>query len=348
MSSLKARRARAGAALALGALLCGAAVAAPAHAQGQAPTPAAIDEAKKHMKAGAAFYNDPPVGHKCEEALREFAKAFDLSGSLNALKGMAVCNLELERDGDAIRGYTAYLAGKGSSLDPGEKAQLEADLNALKAAVATVKIAANRPGVRVVDERTPARGYPVRNVYPLADLGEKQLGIHPGQHVLTASLEGYPDQVWKIDLANGGTFTHVFTFEKSAAPVGPVAPPPVAPVLTRPVPLSVWVTTGLTGALGIGWAALAVRAKLKNDDYAKVNGKETSAQLTSLRGDVKTANLVADVFLGATVASLGTTLVLYFTRPTKAAPAAPAPVGGLYLAPTAGISGGGAVLGGSF
>jgi len=324
--------------LALAALAC---AAAPAWAQGKPADPAAIEEAKKHMKAGAAFYNDP-AGHKCEEALREFAKAHDLSGSLNALKGMAICNLELERDGDAIDQYTTYLAGKGATLDPEEKRQLEADLNALKAAVATLRLAADRPGVRVTDVRTPSKGFPIRNSYALPDHGDKQLGIHPGQHVLTASLEGYADQVWKTEIANGGTYAHVFSFP--APDARPVVPPPAPPVkMTRPVPTAVWVTVGVTGALGIAWGALAVRAKLLNADYAEANGKQPAAQLDAMRSGVKTANVVADVFLGAALASLGTTAVLYFTRPSR-----PAPALGLRLAPSVGRSGGGAVLGGSF
>lgn len=316
------------AALALLALACGT---APARAQGKPADPAAIEEARRHMKAGAAFYNDP-LGHKCEEALREFTKAYELSGSMNALKGMAICNLELERDGDAIQQYTTYLAGKGASLEAEERKQLEADLNALKSAAATVRLAADKPGVRVTDVRTPAKGFPIRNTYALPESGEKQLGIHPGQHVLTASLDGYPDQVWKVEIANGGSYAHVFSFQKQAAP----PPPPV--MMTRPVPASVWAMTGVTGALGIAWGALAIRAKLLNGDYAEANGKRPVAELQSMRSGVTTANVVADVFLGAAVASLGTTAVLYFTRPSKPAKA------GYYVAPSVG----GAVVGGVF
>ena len=119
------------------------------------------------MKAGAAFYNDPS-GHKCEEALVEFRKAYALSESLNALKGMAVCNLELERDADAIDEYAAYVAGKGASLDAEEKAQVEADLNALRQAVATVTLRVDADGVRVVDVRTPPRPPGAERLHPAA------------------------------------------------------------------------------------------------------------------------------------------------------------------------------------
>lgn len=325
-----------------------AAFAPAAWAGGKSPDPASIEEAKKHMKAGAAFYNDP-AGHKCEEALREFTKAHELSGSLNARKGMAICNLELERDGDAIADYTAYLEGKGSSIDAAEKAQIEADLGALKAAVARVTIAADKPGVRVVDVRTPAKGFPIRNAYVIAQK-DRTLGLHPGQHVFTASLEGHPDQVWQIDVANGGTYEHTFVFAAAPKATPPVVPP-VAPRLekTRPVPTSVWVTAGVTGALGVAWGVLAVRAKVLGDDYAGLNGTRPRAELDDLRSGVKTANLVADVVLGTAVAALGTTAVLFFTRPTVTREAGKTAEGPRFrLSPTAGLSGGGLLLQGAF
>src|SRR5690349_13522562 len=82
--------------------------AASASAAADAPTgadAAKIEEAKKHMVAGAALYNDPSGQHKCEEAYVEFNKAFELSGSLNALRSRAVCALELEKDGEALADY---------------------------------------------------------------------------------------------------------------------------------------------------------------------------------------------------------------------------------------------------
>jgi hypothetical protein len=332
-------------ALSIAALAC---AATPALAQGK-PDGARLDEARRHMKAGAAFYNDPS-GHKCEEALVEFKKAYDLSGSLNALKGMAVCNLELERDGDAIDQYSGYLAGKGASLDAEEKAQVEADLNALKQALATVTLRVDADGVRVVDVRTPARGLPVRNGYTLPR-GEIRLGIHPGDHLLTASLEGRPDQVWKITAVNGGSFSHAFSFGAAlgTAPANPVVEPPPVPAAggaTRPVPAYVWISGGVTVALAVPWIALAVRAKSQNDDYNALNGKAPAAELQQLRSEVKSANLVADVFLGLTAAGLATTVVLFLTRPSK--PAQASRGRSWTIAPTLGPSSGGAVMEGWF
>jgi hypothetical protein len=325
--------------------------AGPALGQGKpAPDPAKIEEARLHMKAGHDFYEDPR-GHRCEEALVEFRKAYELSGSLNARKGMAVCNLLLERDGDAIDDYTAFLAGKGASLDPKEKAEVEADLNALKQAVAHVTVRVDADGVRIVDVRTPASGPSVRNGYTLPR-GETRLGLHPGDHVLTASLEGRPDQVWKVTITNGASIAHAFTFGTGPAPAATVAetPPPEPPEppqgTTRPVPPYVWISGGATLALVVPWVALAVRAKSKNDDYEALNGKAPAAELQALRSDVKNANLVADVFLGLTAAGVATTVVLFLTRPSK--PAQASRGRSWTVAPVLGASSGGVVMEGWF
>jgi len=330
-----------------------------AFAQGAPPAdPAKLEEAKRHMQAGASFYNDPS-GHKCEEAIREFGKAFDLSGSLNALKGMAVCNLELERDGEAIEQYTKYLQGKGASIDPADKQQIEGDLNALKSAVAYINFSAPAGTWKLTDTRTPSRGFPITNRYQIGATS-KRLGIHPGQHTFTASIEGKPDVVWAVEIVNGAKYDHTFEPEKAAPNVVPPPntggvtppkqdPPPVEPTkTTRPIPVSAYIVGGLTIA-GIGaTAGLGVRALGKESDYKSKNGSGTTsaADLATLRDGVKSANLVTDIVLGVTAAAAVTTVVLIITRPSKAVKEAKN--GTWTLAPSAGPTGGGAFLTGTF
>jgi hypothetical protein len=320
------------------------ALAAP---RGPKPDAAKLAEAKRHMSAGAAFYNDPS-GHKCEEAIREFSKAYELSGSLNALKGMAVCNLELERDGEAIEQYTKFLEGKGKQLDATEKQQIETDLSTLKAAVVYITFTTDNGHVdfQLTDIRTPSRGYPVTNRYELPQTGQT-LGIHPGLHTFTATAEGKPDQVWKIEITNGSKYEHTFEFDKPVVTEAPKKEPPDQqdqPV-TRPVPAAVYAVGGFSlAALGTT-VGLMVWAKGKNTDYAAKNGHAPAAELKGLQAGVKTANLIADIGLGVTVVSVVTTTALYFTRPTKRAePKASSWV----VAPILGPAGGGAVLTGSF
>lgn len=324
------------------------------------PTPEQLAEAKRHMEAGAAFYNDAGGTHKCEEAYPEFLKAYELSGSLKALKAMGICALLLERDGDAIERFEKYLAGKGSQIEASDKAQVESDLKALKVAVARVTFRSDRGSTRVTDVRTPSQGSPVTNTYTLN--GEQTLGIHPGRHTFTASVDGSPPLSWSTEIANGGTYEHTFDFSGAAAagatppppPAGSssshadVSPPPNPPPapLERPVPVSVFVFGGLTVALAVPTVVLMARASGKNSDYEAQNGALPGATLESLKSDVKTANLVADVFLGATAASLVATGIFYFTRPTRARETSP--VVSWTVAPIIHREGGGAHVLGRF
>jgi hypothetical protein len=218
---------------------------------------------------------------------------------------------------------------------------VESDLSALKLAVARVTLRADRRDVRVTDVRTPSKGSPVTNDYAI---GEGQtLSIHPGRHSFTASVDGAPSLTWTTDIANGGTYEHSFEFAKAggAGDQGPKAPRGPA---ERPVPATVFVFGGLTVALAVPTVILMVRAGGKNSEYKAQNGKLPADALEPLQADVKTANLVADIFLGASLASLAATGIFYFTRPERPAEGAAT----WTVAPTIGRSGGGALLLGRF
>jgi hypothetical protein len=288
-------------------------------ALGQEQDPAKLAQAKKHMEAGAAFYNDPS-GHKCEEASREFRKAYELSGSLNALKAMGVCALELERDGEAIAHFEKFLEKLGDKQHS-DRAQVESDLKALRSAVAWVTVSTDRPNVRITDVRTPARGYPITNRYVGSVAGQK-IGVHPGQHTFTASGDGVPDLVWRVDITNGSSHTHSFDFDtgKPVTAEGfrssdlPDGGQP-ATHTERPIPITVWIFGGLTAALAVPTVIFMVSASGTASDFDEQNGRADEQTLEDLRSDVQTSNLVADIFLGATAASAAATLVFYFTRP---------------------------------
>jgi hypothetical protein len=325
----------------------------PAEAQPKDPK---LIEAKEHMEAGAAFYNDPS-GHKCEEAYREFKKAFELSGSQNAVKGMALCAMELERDGEAITLFSKFLEAKGDQLEPADKEQIETDLKALKSAVAWVTIKSDRPSVAVTDTRTPARGYPITNRYTVGISGTK-LGIHPGAHEFKASVDGAPDQVWKIEITNGSKHGHEFEFDKGK-PVTAEGfteedlksgedkpPPPSKPAVPFGAVIAAGVVTGLAGIGGaVVGGALATGAKA---DYDALNGKSDATTLEDMRSKVVTLNLVADVCFGVALVGAVTTVVLgVLSRPKQPTEPKKESVA-VTFAPWATHEGGGATLVGAF
>ncbi len=307
------------------------------------PDPAKLEQAKQHMAAGSAFYNDPS-GHKCEEAVREFSKAYELSGSWKALRAQAICELQLERDGAAIDHYEEVLRLAGSQLDAGDKAQIENDLRALKSAVATFVVRSNQPGAKLVTTRQPSQGLPITNSYEVPAAGVT-IRIHPGAYTFTATKEGFADLTWKGDVSNGSRTEKTLEFQVVQVQDPNKPPPPKTVEMDRPVPVTVWIFAGLTGASAITMGTFMGLAKVAKDDYDAQNGTGVaSTELEDMRSDVVTKNIVADVFIGVTAASLGATLIFYFTRPEV-------PVGqeaAFTILPQAGPDFAGATLVGSF
>jgi hypothetical protein len=293
----------------------------------RAPQDPKRTEAKKHMEAGAAFYNDPS-GHKCEEAYREFKLAYELSNSMNALKGMGLCAMELERDGEAINLIGKVLAARGDQLEPADKKQLESDLKALEAAVAWVTISVDRPGATIIDTRTPARGYPITNRYTSSETGTK-VGIHPGQHEFRAIVEGEPEQVWRVEIPNGGKLSHAFEFDKGK-PVTAKGfkegdrkaekPRQLEEKPSRPVPGAVYVLGGLTAAAAIGGGIAGGLALGQKADYDAAQGTRPKSELEEMKSGVETTNLVADICFGAAAVGAVVTVVLLVTRPSRPSP----------------------------
>jgi hypothetical protein len=320
----------------------------PVDAQGRGKKPEEdpkVAEARKHMEAGAAFFNDP-AGHKCEEAFSEFEKAYDLVGSLNALKGMAFCAMFLERDGEAIELYETLLERKGSQIDRADKQQIESDLKALRAAVAVVTLKTDTADLTVTDTRTPAKGYPITNRYKIEEK-QLQLGVHPGVHEFRAAVDGQPEQVWRIEIKNGGNYDRSFDF--AATNTDPKdKPPEVKPEEkpSRPIPKLVFIVGGATVALGAAGAIVGVLAKGARTDYEAANGKEPDkAKLDAMRSNVVTMNLVADISFGLAVAGAATTVILLVKRPEKK----PEPTkDALLFSPWATPQGGGAMVWGTF
>ena len=336
------------------ALALVAAAPAAAHAQ---PTskPAAqdsakLDQAKLHMAAGSSFYNDPS-GHKCEEALVEFGKAYELSGSWKALRAMAICELELERDGDAIKHFEEVLKLGGAQIAGDDRGQIESDLLPLKPAVATLALTANRPGALVVATRQPASGLPKSNRYVVPE-GGLTLGVHPGSYTFTASVDGMPDVTWKAEIANGVKVERAIEFAPAptASAVGGPKADAVRGAATpsepeRPVPVATWILGGTAVASAITSGVFMALSGSAKGEYDDVNGTGTVSvdELETLRDDVVTKSLVADVMLGATALTAGAAVVFYVLRPEVEAGAST-----IAVVPSVGPTSGGLVVSGSF
>ena len=124
----------------------------------------------------------------------------------------------------------------------------------------------------------------------------------------TRLVDGKPDQVWRIEIKNGEAYNHDFNFGTTTE-VPQDKPPPKEPEKpSRPIPKSVFIVGGATIALGAAGAVVGVLAKGARDEFETANGKETDkAKLESMRSNVVTMNLVADISFGLALAGAATT-----------------------------------------
>jgi len=287
---------------------------------GESPSAQEIEQAKKHMRAGVSFMQDPD-GPKYEEAYPEFKKAYALSGSLNALQNLAICAQNLELDGEAIELYGKFLEGKGDSLDEKVKEQVERDKEALQAVVAWVTLSTDKVGVTIQDVRYPRRGSPITNIYQGSIQGLK-LGIHPGRHKFTASLDGAKDLEWEVTIKNGGDYSHTFAFDPDA--------PVTADGFTDEdqqglvgqreddggkggMPIYPWIAGGVTVAVAIPMVIFMAMSTSKKGEYDDAVGVEPISEQEDLKSDLETTSLIADVLLGITAAGAVTTIILFAT-----------------------------------
>lgn len=139
-------------------------------------------KARKLFEAGVAFLEDAS-GPRYEEAYRAFKSAYEESPSPRILGNIALCAMELERDGEAIELYRRYLA-EVDDVDPDERKQIRKDIATLEAASGVLDLSVGASGWELVDERVPVKGQPVRNVYGPFDDEDAQLRVRAGRHRL--------------------------------------------------------------------------------------------------------------------------------------------------------------------
>jgi hypothetical protein len=292
--------------------------------------PAISEEARSRFAAGVSLLKDPE-GPRYEEAYREFKAAYASSHSYKILGNLGLCAMKLERDDEAIEAYEKYLAEGGKDLPAAEQQQIRSDLATLKTGVAHVLIDSDPPGARVFDERVPNRGEHVLTTYgPIAQ--PTRLGLHQGTHVMTAKLEGFPDQTWNVEAPGGQDLpAHKFTFAKPVAEPPPVAvaaaPPAPAPVAepvatSRPMTGGVWAGVAVTGVLTVATAVTGVLALAKHSDYQSANNGTDPSNAQAIRNTGETLNLMSDICLGGAVVAAAVTTILFVGRPTVESPAA--------------------------
>ncbi len=254
-----------------------------------------------HFAAGVALLQDPE-GEKVEDAYREFQKAFEISQSPKILGNLGFCAMRLERDGEAIEAYSRYLR-EVPNIDTDERAQIVRDLQTLAVGVARITITTDKPGVRLLDVRTPTRGERVTNVYGPVD-GKIDIGVRPGHHVITAKLADHEDVVWEVDAFAASRDKYAFTMKlRVITAQGPIGAQPrgpnVAPLIVMGIGGAMVVAGTITGIVALDKTS-NIENKCPNDACPR------GFDLDGERSSAKTVVRVTDVLLiGGGVVTLG-------------------------------------------
>jgi len=263
-------------------------------AQASAEDDAALAEAKLQFRAGVNLLDDPD-GAKYEEAFHAFKKAHALSHSPKVLGNIGFCAMHLERDGEAIEAYSAYLRD-ATDIDDRERQQIQRDLATMGSTAAKIHIVVRRPGTTfaLVDTRLQTRGPAIENSYEMTN-GEAIVRIRPGRHVFKVRVDELDALPLETTIEPASDTTHEIQFPK---------PKPVAPVVVREAPSRAGpVVLGAIGVVAIGTGVvtgIVARNTSQNIDSSCPNSEcRSDYDLGSMRTKAKTFGTVADVsFIG--------------------------------------------------
>ena len=284
------------------------AVARAAHAD------AKLDEAKQHLDAATQFYDE----NNFRAALAELQRAYELAPSYKILFNIGQVEMELQDYAGALRAYSRYLSEGGPDVPAERGKQVRADIERLRGRVGKIAVQTAAGAEVLVDD--VAIGF--------APLPEP-VAVNAGRHKVTVHIAG-KDPVSRIyDVAGRQEIAAVIASQRpdeagvelsGAVAPAPAAPPALPAAAVAPAPtrskLPLYVSWGVTGALGVTTGVLALSARSANNDLASLRGSfaVTPAQLVAQRDTVHRDALLTDLTLGATLVSAAAATYLTVTR----------------------------------
>lgn len=267
-----------------------------------APHSEAIARARENFRQGIEL----TAAGRLADALVAFQTAYDLSPSYRILYNIGQISRHVGDAARSLRAFERYLAEGGAEIDAARRAEVEAEIAALRPRVGAVRVRATAPGAAVLLDGARVGEAPLTG----------PLYVNPGVHRLRAEHPGKRPAVETLEVAAGQTFD----ISLHLAPLGPgererPAPPPVKP--RRPT----WIAWAVTGTLAAGAAvtgtmALVSAAQLDDARYPGPDRRPPpGSDVDALGARVDALAVATDALALAAVASLGVTLYLTLTEP---------------------------------
>jgi hypothetical protein len=271
------------------------------------PVEPAVQQALEHYERGIRFYENDAFG----AALIEFRKAYELAPQFRVHYNIAQVCFELKDYVCALRSFEDYLNSGGSRVPNERRAEVEKEIATLRTLVAHVIVETNVPGVAIAIDDV------VVGTTPLAS----PIMVAAGRRKISAAKQGLFPITRAFDIPSG-TESRVRFEMKPPVPIATAPRTAKSAAEQEPGPrfttLS-WIGMGsgvalLAGAGVCGVLALDKNSRFQDSPHATEEAGESS------HSKAQNLALASDLLLGAGLVTLGTTLVLTFTRPRGPAP----------------------------
>ncbi len=179
----------------------------------------------------------------------------------------------------------------------------------------TLDGAAVRDGKLFIDDKLHAAGVDGRAIE--LDPGVHSFRMEPsdgtkGARVETMIREGEKLKPIRLELPSRMTKPVTTTPPSAALSTTTASPQAADKGLSRPIPWTVYAAAGVGALSAIGFTAFAISGASGKSDLEPCKPDCSQSRIDSVRGRF----IVADVFLGVSVVSLGVAAILYLTRPT--------------------------------
>jgi hypothetical protein len=269
-----------------------------AHATPTNPTPAEMSEARARYERALALTEEGNY----DEALLEFQRAYAVAPTYKLLYNLAVVSVAVHDYVKAVDYFERYLIAGGTEVEPVRAADIDKQLERLRARIATIRVTVNVPGADVaIDDVVVGKA-------PLA----KPITVNPGRHRVSASSTGYFPTATVVELAGRDDRPVALSLvqEQVAQPVKP----------SRPLP---WVAYGVTAALGAGATVTGLLALGARDTYkSKADTLGASAdEVASSYRTMRALSITCDALLVGTVVMAGISTYLTLRSPKEKATA---------------------------
>lgn len=276
--------------------------------EGQPPSKAAVEEAKKRLQRGRELYEESDF----RAALAEFRRAHELAPTYKLLFDIGQICYQLQDYPCALQSFTKFLEEGRGQISAQQREDVQKEIDRLQSRVATLRITTNVPEAEVtVDDVSVGKS-------PLS----APVVVSAGKRKITATLPGRPSASRvvevagtdsldvRLEIAGAGEAQASADGDRGGSDEKRVEPSGGGEGGRGALPIVLWsatgalaVATGITGVLALG-ASSDLSSKL--DTFGA-----TRAEVDDARSKTRTLALVTDVLLGVTVAAAGASL--YFT-----------------------------------